>query len=60
MFISIAVGLIKLSGEQICPSLKRYESSDSLVLSGYSSGKLGFIIYLMFNTLPIGGIQRFN
>ncbi|XP_058466209.1 uncharacterized protein LOC131439331 [Malaya genurostris] len=43
VFISIAVGLIKLSGEQICPSLKRYESSDSLVLSGYSSGMNGVV-----------------
>uniref|UniRef100_A0A182PG67 TBC1 domain family member 31 n=1 Tax=Anopheles epiroticus TaxID=199890 RepID=A0A182PG67_9DIPT len=43
VFISIAVGLIKLSGEDVCSSLKRYESNDSLVLSGYSTRVNGVV-----------------
>uniref|UniRef100_A0A182WLL2 Rab-GAP TBC domain-containing protein n=1 Tax=Anopheles minimus TaxID=112268 RepID=A0A182WLL2_9DIPT len=43
VFISIAVGLIKLSGKDVCSSLKRYESNDSLVLSGYSTRTNGVV-----------------
>uniref|UniRef100_U5EU60 Putative rabx1 n=1 Tax=Corethrella appendiculata TaxID=1370023 RepID=U5EU60_9DIPT len=45
VFITIALGLIRLSGENVCTSLKRYESSDSLIasISTQSNGMNGIV-----------------
>lgn len=42
VFISTALGLIKLSGENTCSSMKRYESEDCLtngIVNGYGNGE---------------------
>lgn len=39
VFVTTALGLIKLSSDKKCSTLKRYESEDSLLSTSMSNGK---------------------
>lgn len=45
IFVSAALGLLRMSNDSACGSIKRYESEDSLLSCNEVSGKCRFVFF---------------